>query len=469
MVTMSDIAIVNATIAGRTNTVPIGPLLIVAVLENEGYEVVFRDYQTAGSRSRMPSPQTFYEFVRELDSPIVGISAMAGNLPTVLGAIRRLKKEEPDRIIVLGGAGATDAPDQILRHFPVDIIVRGEGEETTLELMAALKTGTKLDAVAGISFQQDGQIIHTPNRPRITNLDRLPFPAYHKIDFADYYNGLHVMTSRGCPYNCGFCSAHTIWQRRVTNRSIENVIHEIKGVRDQITWITFCDDNLMLSPQRILDLCRRLREEELDIPWMSYGRINLATKEIIQEMAAAGCQEVFYGIESGSNRVLEILRKKLRIEDTFPVLEMSADYIQQVNTSFIWGYPFETTEDFYDTILALGQNEQLSGVTPHFYLLGPLLNTPIYQEYGHLTRFDINFFPNVSTIPINEHLTNYPELVELVQGYPDLFVAYYHYDHETLPAKRRVISTLNERRGQVEFATADRELPVFVRRGGWDK
>jgi len=99
------------------------------MLEREGYEVVFRDYQTLRDRARLPSPDTFYEFIQDLNSPYLGISTMAGNLPTVLGAVRKLKDQEPDRCIILGGPGATDAPDLILREFPVDVIVRGEGKK----------------------------------------------------------------------------------------------------------------------------------------------------------------------------------------------------------------------------------------------------------------------------------------------------------------------------------------------------
>lgn len=461
---MSDIAIVNATIPATTNVVPLGPLQIVSVLERQGYEVDFRDYQTEGRRTRLPSPDTFYEFLCTLDSPILGISVMAGNLPTVLGAVQKLKRMQPERVIVLGGPGATDAPALILRDFPIDMIVRGEGEVTVVELMAALKSHADLATVAGLSFRRDGQIIHTPNRKRITDLDSLPPPAYDRIDFANYHRGLHVMTSRGCPYDCGFCSTHTIWERQVTNRRIESVIQEIKSVRDRITWITFCDDNLMLTERRILDLCRQLREQDLAIPWMSYGRINLATEEIIREMAACGCEEVFYGIESGSNRVLGILGKKLHIEDTYPVLKMTAQHIQQVNSSFIWGYPFETLDDFYDTIFALGQNEQMPGVTPHFYLLGPFIGTPIYRQYGHQKKFEIDFIPNVGTVPVKEKLGPYPELVALIQAYPDLFVAYYHYDHEDLPSKRAVIRALQERRKLAEPSVQNRELPIFIRR-----
>lgn len=444
---MEDIAVVNATIAGTPAAVPLGPLSVVASLEAAGYRVRFLDYQVQRVAGARVAGATFWNAIRHLDAPVIGISTMSGNLPYVLWAVRKLKAERPDQVVILGGPGATDAPVDILRHFPVDVIVCGEGERTTVELLKALHEGTDLERVHGIAYRRpDGEISVTPRRERITDLDGLPWPAYHHIDMADYAHGLHVMTSRGCPYDCAFCSTHSIWERRVTNRTIASVLDEIESMRDRVNWITFCDDNLCLQPERITELCRGLTERGLNrIPWMTYGRVNLMTEPMVRMMAEAGCEEIFYGIESGSNAVLARLKKKIRIEEAHEVLRMTSRYVLQTNSSYIWGYPFETLDDFLETLMAVTEDQRIPGVTPHFYQLGPFAQTPLYQEYHELLRFDPEKVANVGTIPVNERLTSYPELVELIETYPRIFTAFYHYDHPELAMKRKLLDQIQGR------------------------
>jgi radical SAM superfamily enzyme YgiQ (UPF0313 family) len=443
---VDGIAVINATIAGTPAAVPIGPLSVVASLEGAGYQVHFLDYQVQQVAGPRVSGATFWRGIRHLDLPILGISTMSGNLPYVLWAVRKLKEERPDQIVILGGPGATDASEEILAHFPVDVVVRGEGEITTVELVNALRMGQDLADVRGIAYRCDGEVRLTPPRERLRNLDRLPWPAYHHIDMADYAHGLHVMTSRGCPFGCTFCSTHSIWQRRVTSRSMESVLAEIESMRNRISWITFCDDNLCLQPERVVELCRGLVERGLSkIPWMTYGRVNLMTEALVRTMAKAGCEEVFYGIESGSNAVLARLRKKIRIEEAREVLRMTSHYVLQTNSSYIWGYPFETLDDFLETIMTVSEDQRIPGVTPHFYQLGPFAQTPLYQEYHHLLRFDPESIPNVGTIPVNERLTAFPELVDLIRTYPRIFPAFYHYDHPELPLKRRLLEQIQGR------------------------
>jgi anaerobic magnesium-protoporphyrin IX monomethyl ester cyclase len=451
---LPDISIVNATIQGQPNCVPTGPLMIVAVLEQAGYDVEFLDYQTY-SALRKPSVDTFSEFLRTASGSIIGISVLAGNLPTVLGAVQRLKKAQPRKTVILGGPAASDSAQGILEAFPVDIVVRGEGEATVVELVRGLEDGIDLKDVAGITYRDGGDIVSTPNRARIQDLDSLPFPAYHRIDFADYGAGLHLMTSRGCPYECGFCSTHSTWERTVTYRSIESVVREVASVKDMIRMLTFCDDNPALRAERVFELCRCLQEENIRLPWSSYGRVDHMGEEMIRTMAAHGCVEVFYGVESGSDAVLSRLNKRFRFEEAQACLKMSARHIGQVNASFIWGFPYESLEDFYDTLMAVGEVERTKGVTPYLYLLGPLPKTPLYREFGHLTRFSEDFYPHVTTIPVRERLADFPEVVELVIRHPSLFTGFYHYDHPELPTKRKLLESLGLRKKANQAPTAD--------------
>jgi len=451
---MSDIAIVNATFGVVSVGIPVGPLSLVSVLEEAGYSVEFYDYQT-DHRRRKPAVKQFLDYLTQVDSHIVGISVMCTTLPTVLGALRELKAIRPDQLVILGGPAATDAPDIILRHFPVDIIVRGEGEETIVELMRALDDEHDLANVRGISFRRNGRIIHTPSRPRITNLDRLPFVAYHRIDFADYERTAIVLTSRGCPYRCAFCSAHSVWQRRVTYRSAQHIAEEIRRIQSAIAQVQFWDDTFVLRPQRVFELLEEFEATGTALSWSCGGRIDLMTTELLERMSANGCEELYFGVESGSNRVLDRIRKGFSAEQAAQTIQMSTQYVPRVYTSYIWGFPFETMEDFYDTLLMLTNDMRHSGIIPMMTMLTPLAASPLRKEFAGQLRFSLDYQMGASTLP-GDDLANYPELVELIERYPDLFTSFYYIEHEEMEQKKALVKRLADRGHQTAMLDIER-------------
>lgn len=439
---MLSLTVLNCVVPGVPNVLPIGPLMIASIVRQAGYDAKFYDYQTFKVTEGKISPDVFYQFLKQADTEIVALGAMSGNMPTILPAIKRYKEDYPDKKIILGGPGATDTPLEIMKSCPIDFIVYGEGEFTTVDLLKAIETGADFSKVRGIWYRSKEGIVRTEPRERITDLDSLPYPAYDLINFDDYDNGLHIMTSRGCPYNCKFCSTHTIWGHQVTERSIESIVEEIETIKERITWITFCDDNLALKPDRQLKLCRMLREKNIKLPWMTYGRINLMTEELVKEMVAAGCEEIFFGIESGSQRILNILEKKIDLEHSRNIIKMTAKHVLQVNTSYIWGYPFENVDDLVDTLLAVGMDEQIENVVPHLYLLGPFVNTPIYKEYHQSLKFSPDFIPNVGSVPVSESVKKLPDVCEFIEKHPQICTPFYHYDHPDLREKQVIINKI---------------------------
>jgi anaerobic magnesium-protoporphyrin IX monomethyl ester cyclase len=209
--------------------VPLGCLYLARALEDAGFAVDFRDYQTceaqAGQTGDLFDLETFFAFL-DRPAPVIGLSCMANLLPFTLLAARALKDRYPDRTIVLGGVGPKAVEDRILRRFPwVDAIVRGEGEVTGPELMWALHGGD-LSAVSGLSYRQNGTVRHTADRERIRDLDTIPLPAFEKVALRRY-KGYGMMTSRGCPYPCTFCSVAPIWNHESYSRSPQNIIDEM--------------------------------------------------------------------------------------------------------------------------------------------------------------------------------------------------------------------------------------------------
>lgn len=203
---MPDITLVNLNMlfmrygetVERELHVPLGCLYLTRALESAGFDVDFRDYQLCPSADPFDMA-VFLDFLAE-PAPVIGLSCMANLLPFTLLAARAIRERYPDRVIVLGGVGSTAAEDAILRRFPwIDVICRGEAERTGPELLAALGNGRDLSRIPGLSWRDfQGTIRQNDDRPRITDLDAIAFPAFEKIDLK-HYAGYGMMTSRGCP------------------------------------------------------------------------------------------------------------------------------------------------------------------------------------------------------------------------------------------------------------------------------
>jgi len=194
--------------AERERHIPLGCLYLTAALEKAGFKVDFRDYQLCEADDPFEM-EAFLSFVAN-PARVIGLSCMANLLPFTLLAARALKERYSDRTIVVGGVGTKAVEDKLLRRFPwIDVIARGEGEVTGPELMRALDGG-HLARVRGISYRKNGSVAHNPDRPRLRDLDRISFPAFQKVELSRY-QGYGMMTSRGCPYQCTFCSVAPVW------------------------------------------------------------------------------------------------------------------------------------------------------------------------------------------------------------------------------------------------------------------
>ncbi|MBU7001931.1 MAG: B12-binding domain-containing radical SAM protein [Theionarchaea archaeon] len=446
---MSDILILNSGFGEYRPGLPIGPLRIVSILEEKGFSVDFRDYQLHDP-TRHPDPNEFYSFMNPT-SDIVGISVICNALPTVLGAVVKLKEEHPDTLVILGGPAPTDVGGSILEEYPVDVIVMGEGEYTTVELMEALQEGTPLDTVKGIVYRDNGKVITTPPRERIKDLDSLPFPAYHHVNFADYQRLACIMSARGCPYDCGFCSAHSIWQRHMEYRSVENIVEEVLQVADDSIMLGFLDDTFVIQKSRAMDIIDAIRGEGVDLPYTCNGKITLMDDELLTKLSETGCFQLFYGVESGSNRVLQKLHKGHTIEQAREVIRKTVTYdFERVRTSYIWGFPFSSLEEFYDTLMSMGEDIRLKKAVTQMSLLSPLPSSPIFQEYSHLIRFDPSIQSRAGGLPIKQSLKSYPHVTEMIKEYPQVFSSFYYYDHPEFRQKLETISKIDWKIWEVE-------------------
>jgi radical SAM superfamily enzyme YgiQ (UPF0313 family) len=363
---------------------PLGPLYIASALQTVGWAVDFRDYQLQPDADPFDADR----ICRFLDNheKVVLISCFVDMLPVVIAACENIKAARPETTIILGGPGPTANAARILEVFPaIDGIVMGEGEETVAEwarLEQARLAGETLPAIAGMTHHRNGHVTEGPKRDRIP-ADRFLKPAYHLLDWSRYTSA-RLVTTRGCPYRCSFCDVAPLWGRRAVYRDLDDTIDEMLVLRDSYgkSGIAIVDDTFVINRERVRTFCNRLIERNCDLQWGCFGRINLMSEPLIELMARAGCRAIFYGIDSGSPAVLRSTIKELDADTIIPTLEISAAYFDRIEASFIWGYPFETYDDFKLTLDLAGRASLLAPkVNVQMHMLSPLPSSPLYLEF----------------------------------------------------------------------------------------
>jgi len=445
-----DITIINFSLPVSTGdpknkiirVVPIGPLYIVSFLEKRGFSVGFKDYQLNGFKNPFDS-DNILSFLTS-SSNIVGIRSDSHLLPFLIYAIRKLKQKFPKKIIILGGPGPTSVAEILIKNFPfIDVIVKGEGEHTTLDLMQHLKKKEKLDDVKGIVFKKkDGSIRETPLRKRIDNLDKLPFPAYYKLNPKDYQR-INIIASRGCPFKCTFCDVAPFWQHCNISRSIDNVIEEIYYFQDIFHFkrFGFSDDNFVLDRKKVLEFCDKFKKSGINAQWSAYGRVNLMDDILMKKMSKAGCYGIFFGVESGSNRVLKKIKKGFTAAKARELIIRSTKYFEKVCASFMWDFPFESLSDFLKTIKLMNELSRNPKIITQIFLLTPIATTALYQEYKDTLTFPKKEFGSL-VYPVRKKLIAEKGIFDLIKKYPEIFSFFYRFKSIEFDSKRRIIKSM---------------------------
>ena len=443
---MADITLVNLNMLfmrygeeiERELHVPLGPLYLTRALEDAGFEVDFRDYQACPSDDPFDLG-VFLDFVKD-PAPVIGLSCMANLLPFSILAFEALRERYPDRTLVLGGVGSKSVEDAILSRFPsVDIICRGEAERTGPELLGALRDGRDLAAVAGISYRENGTVRHNPDQPRITDIDSIRFPAFHKVELKGYA-GYGMMTSRGCPYPCTFCSVAPVWNLESYSRSPQNIVEEMRVLNREagVDLFLFQDEFFISGKRHVMAFCDELSRSGLGVEWKAFGRVNLTDVEMMQAMADSGCIELRFGIESGSDRVLKAIKKGFTAAESLELIPKAVEILPRVDAFYIWGFPFETMDDFNQSLFQMISFRMMGArILPSLLCLLP--QTEIYKEW--VGKVELEFCPYLlPEFIFTGHEVCSGSEVELPKRYerhfglildnPDIFPGFFHIDLE---------------------------------------
>jgi radical SAM superfamily enzyme YgiQ (UPF0313 family) len=330
---------------------PIGLAYLAAVLEKADYELVLIDCPALRITHKMLRAE-----LASFEPDVVGITSITPIIKSTLLAAQVAKETCPNALVVLGGPHATFMDSQILSENPVvDVIVRGEGEQTIIELLQNFSSSGAFDEVEGITFRKDGNIVRTPNRPFIQNLDELPYPAYHYFDLGKYQffgkNVLPILTSRGCPFQCAYCVSSRMVGKGFRARDPNRVVDELEWLRDEqgAGAFSFYDDAFTYDQQRAIKICEGIKKRNIGVPWDCQTRVDQISKEVLVKMKAADCQLVSFGAESGCQKILDAVSKRTTIELNEKAVKLAKDIGLSVAMSVIIGYPGETVDTLKQT------------------------------------------------------------------------------------------------------------------------
>ncbi len=302
------------------------------------------------------------EKIRKSQPDIIGLSIFSVDFIFAEELIKTIRKISPSSLIVAGGAHATVEPLQTL-EAGADLVVRGEGERAFSEVVAAVNAGKLLpQKIRGISYFDPNQVGGVCHNPVVyeENIDNLPMPATELFDWTKY-DQYPILTSRGCPFGCKFCASKTIWGQRVRFHSADRVFAEIKRAVDgyNLKHLVFIDDTFTLNHKRLFEVCDRIIKSEYGITWAVNSRVDTIDRKTAYKMKEAGCRVVSFGIETGSEKIQNLIGKKLKREQIKLAVKVCRDAGIRVKTGWMVGLPgnYEEQMKSLDLMLELNPDE----------------------------------------------------------------------------------------------------------------
>jgi radical SAM superfamily enzyme YgiQ (UPF0313 family) len=348
---------------------PIGIYYVGALLKENGYDTEILNWHDTGDL-----PDRMEAVLREKQPDVIGFSIFNGNRWGGIEIARIAKRMNPGVRIVFGGIGATFLWEHFLTHFQeIDFVVLGEGEYAFLNLVRFLASGeeTGIDGLRGIAFRKKGKPVKTEDPEPIPDLDQLPDPAR-------YFTFQHVALTRGCAWRCTFCGSPRFWGGKVRAHSPKYFADQVERLHGRgVRFFYFSDDTFTADQGRVIDVCRGIIDRGLDISWFAISRVEHAGEEMLSWMRRAGCIQISYGVESGSEKILAALNKKIRPGRVRQAFAATVRYGILARAYFIYGSPGETGETIRTTMDLIRAIKPLSAI---FYILDIFPGTGLYDR-----------------------------------------------------------------------------------------
>jgi radical SAM superfamily enzyme YgiQ (UPF0313 family) len=475
--TVSDFIDPDLTAGANSNTgAQLGVLTLAALLRRQAYDPfiinlddLFFEFvrldktrpsinRDAGVAPLQPFGSFFSFVVRNLPTQcfdIVGLSSICGSYPLTLRLAQEIRLANPHAKIILGGPQASVVDVATLNAFPcVDIIVRGEADDTFPSLLQLFETEA-WQTMPGITFRRDDHVIRNANAPVVEDLDRLPLPAFDLDLRLKDRGGVHLEIGRGCPFACTFCSTNDFFRRNFRLKSPSRMIADIALLKNEygLGYFSLVHDMYTIDRKKVVAFCEAILESGEKFTWGCSARTDCIDDELLELMARAGCTGIFFGIETGSQRLQHVINKKLDLAEAVERIACADRNGIKTTIALIAGFPEETRDDLRDTIHFFIDSLRFDHAEPQCSLLAPLAATPVYEQHKDHLVFD-KIFSDMS----HQSWCEDPVEIEMIKAHPDIFPNFY-----AIPTEQLERSYVKEVIDFVTYlATWFRWLPVAV-------
>ena len=368
---------------------PLPPLslsYLASILIQEGIEVRILDFLVTRY-----NPRKLKRELEEYRPQLVGATCVTLNYPIARRILKVCKAFDPHIFTVIGGPHVTFALEETLLRSPwIDAIVVGEGERTLVELARVVEEGKDSYDVHGIAFADGGTVVKTTPRARVEDLDRLPLPARELLPISRYHaldTPCTLITSRGCPYSCIFCSGRRMFGPKVRFRSPGLVVDEIEQLQRDFGFVktNIVDDTFTLNHHHTRAVCEEILKRNLRMKWSVFARVDRISEELAQLMNRAGCEWMLFGVESADEGILKTIKKGFTPEDVRRGVKVASEAGINVFNSFILGLPGESRDTARKSLAFGDELYHKYGAKYGFHMLAPLPGTEIYEraeDYG---------------------------------------------------------------------------------------
>ena len=364
--------------------IPIGLYYLGALLREEGHHVEIVNWYKGDV-----GEEEIAAYLRKESPDIVGISIFNANRLGGMEVARIAKEVLPGVRVVAGGVGATFLWRHLLERYPfLDFVVIGEGEITFLEVVEAISDGKGEDAllaIPGLALKVAGSPQRTGERAFIADLDSLPDPAR-------YFTFQHVISSRGCPWACTFCGSPKFWKRKVRFHSARYFVGQLAALAAKgVSFFYVSDDTFTLDKKRVIEICKGIIDHGLDIRWQAISRVNCVDEEILYWMRLAGCVQISYGVESGSEKMRRFFNKKITAHEIERAFELTRSMGILPRAYFIYGSPGETSKTVRESVKLIHKIRPLAMVS---YILDVYPGTKLYDDLKKKLKFSDDIWLN---------------------------------------------------------------------------
>lgn len=363
---------------------PMGMAYIAAVLLQNGVDVEFLD-------PTFDSKGAALERLARSEYDLLGIGAFTMNFNAGLEFARLAKRTRPSCATVFGGVHPTVMYEDVIRRDAVDFVVRGEGEFAVLELVRALESGSPLDSIDGLVHKKEGRVVVNAPRKPFQPLDALPFPARRLLPMPRYLTAgfgrtawavpqpaTTILTSRGCPFSCTYCSSHLLFGRTVRHRSVDGILSEIEHLKETygIRGLSIVDDTFIMGRKFMLEFAEKMSQRRLGVEFVCNGRVDTVDREVMRALKSAGCAGIAFGVESGNQRVLDSMKKGITIDQVKRAFHWAWEAGIPTDGYFMIGTPGETEEEIAETVRF---SRTLRASAANFSIVVPMPGTEMHD------------------------------------------------------------------------------------------